>query len=385
MAGSEGFAWVVGLMSGTSLDGIDAALIETDGETVRGFGPAATVPYPAAFRARLAAVLGRASGYAAVEAELTRRHADAVRGLLAGLPPDRPAPALVGFHGHTIDHRPDEGVTVQIGDGGALARSLGIPVVDDFRSADVAAGGQGAPLAPLYHMALLAEFDAPVAVLNLGGMANLTWVAGGQPPVAFDTGPGNALLDQWVERHTGRLYDDGGALAAGGRISEAAVSRYLAAPWFDRKPPKSVDRLDFTLDGVAGLSAADGAATLVEVTAAAVAARGPASARVAPALVRHRRGAAQPGHDGEALRPARRRLRSGRGAGLAGRCAGGPGLRLSRHAKPPIPAAQPAHDHRRIVADDGRPAAFALSRASGYRIGRISTSSGSACHARSAV
>ncbi len=271
MAGSEGFAWVVGLMSGTSLDGIDAALIETDGETVRGFGPAATVPYPAAFRARLAAVLGRASGYAAVEAELTRRHADAVRGLRAGLPPDRPAPALVGFHGHTIDHRPDEGVTVQIGDGRALARSLGIPVVDDFRSADVAAGGQGAPLAPLYHMALLAEFDAPVAVLNLGGMANLTWVAGGQPPVAFDTGPGNALLDQWVERHTGRLYDEGGALAAGGRISEAAVSRYLAAPWFDRKPPKSVDRLDFTLDGVAGLSAADGAATLVEVTAAAVA------------------------------------------------------------------------------------------------------------------
>ena len=330
-------------------------------------------------------MLGRASGYAAVEAELTRRHADAVRGLLAGLPPDRPAPALVGFHGHTIDHRPDEGVTVQIGDGGALARSLGIPVVDDFRSADVAAGGQGAPLAPLYHMALLAEFDAPVAVLNLGGMANLTWVAGGQPPVAFDTGPGNALLDQWVERHTGRLYDDGGALAAGGRISEAAVSRYLAAPWFDRKPPKSVDRLDFTLDGVAGLSAADGAATLVEVTAAAVA----RAVRHLPASPRRwfvtGGGRRNPVMMGEALRPARRRLRSGRGAGLAGRCAGGPGLRLSRHAKPPIPAAQPAHDHRPIVADDGRPAALALSRASGYRIGRISTSSGSACHARSAV
>ena len=271
MAAGEGFAWVVGLMSGTSLDGIDAALIETDGETVRAFGEAATFPYPAAFRARLAATLGRSSGYRAVEAELTRRHADAVRQLLAGRPADSPAPALVGFHGHTVDHRPGEGTTVQIGDGGALARALELPVVDDFRGADMAAGGQGAPLAPLYHAALLGDVEAPVAVLNIGGMANLTWVGGGAPPVAFDTGPGNALLDQWVERHTGRLYDEGGALAAAGRVAEGIVARYLADPWFDRAPPKSVDRLDFGLDGVAGLSAADGAATLADVTAAAVA------------------------------------------------------------------------------------------------------------------
>ena len=271
MTGRPAFAWVVGLMSGTSLDGIDAALIETDGETVRAFGPAATFPYPAEFRTRLVATLGRPAGRAAVEAELTRRHAGAVRGLLAGLPPDHPRPVLAGFHGHTIDHRPDEGVTVQIGDGAALARSLGIPVVDDFRSADIAAGGQGAPLAPLYHLALLADVEPPVAVLNLGGMANLTWAGKDAPPVAFDTGPGNALLDQWVERHTGRPFDEGGALAAGGRVSERAVARYLADPWFERPPPKSVDRLDFTIDGVAGLTAADGAATLVEVTAAAVA------------------------------------------------------------------------------------------------------------------
>ncbi len=271
MAAAEGHAWVVGLMSGTSLDGIDAALIETDGETIRAFGEAATFPYPAAFRARLAATLGRPSGYEAVEAELTRRHADAVRDLLAGLPAGHPAPSLVGFHGHTIDHRPGEGVTVQIGDGGALARTLGIPVVDDFRGADVAAGGQGAPLAPLYHVALLADVEAPVAVLNLGGMANLTWVGGDGPPVAFDTGPGNALLDQWVERHTGRRYDEDGALAATGRVAREAVARYLADPWFDRAPPKSLDRLDFGLDAVAGLSAADGAATLADVTAAAVA------------------------------------------------------------------------------------------------------------------
>lgn len=270
MGAREGPAWVVGLMSGTSLDGIDAALIETDGEAVSAFGPAATFPYPAAFRARLAALLGRNSGYREVEAELTRRHAEAVRRLLAGLPPGHPPPILIGFHGHTLDHRPGEGATLQIGDGKALAGSLGIPVIDDFRSADVAAGGQGAPLAPLYHAALLADVEGPVAVLNLGGMANLTWIARGAPPVAFDTGPGNALLDQWAERHTGLPYDEDGALAATGCVAEAAVARYLADPWFDRPPPKSVDRLDFTLDGAAGLSPADGAASLVEVTAAAV-------------------------------------------------------------------------------------------------------------------
>lgn len=271
MAGRNGHAWVVGLMSGTSLDGIDAALIETDGETVRTFGQSATFPYPAAFRSRLVASLGRPSGHEAVEAELTSRHADAVRELLSRLPSAHPPAELIGFHGHTVDHRPDQGVTVQIGDGAVLARSLGIPVVNDFRSADVAAGGQGAPLAPLYHAALLADVELPVAVLNLGGMANLTWVGDGTPPVAFDTGPGNALLDQWVERRTGRPFDEGGALAASGRVSKDAVARYLADPFFGRPPPKSVDRLDFSIEGVTELSVEDGAATLVEVTAAAVA------------------------------------------------------------------------------------------------------------------
>ena len=271
MAGRNGHAWVVGLMSGTSLDGIDAALIETDGERVRAFGPSTTFPYPKEFRVRLAASLGRPSGHDAVEVELTRRHAEAVRELLSQLPAGHPLPELIGFHGHTVDHRPDEGVTVQLGDGAALARSLGIPVVNDFRGADVAAGGQGAPLAPLYHVALLDDVEFPVAVLNLGGMANLTWVGDRTRPVAFDTGPGNALLDQWVERRTGRPFDEGGALAASGRVSNDALAGYLADRFFERPPPKSVDRLDFDLDGVAGLSVEDGAATLVEVTAAAVA------------------------------------------------------------------------------------------------------------------
>ena len=242
MADRENPAWVVGLMSGTSLDGIDAALIETDGETVGAFGPSATFPYPAPFRARLAASLGRRSGHEAIEAELTRRHADAVRDLLSRLPAGHPLPDLVGFHGHTVDHRPDDGVTVQIGDGGVLARSLGVPVVNDFRGADVAAGGQGAPLAPLYHSALLAEAERPVAVLNLGGMANLTWIAKGAPPIAFDTGPGNALIDQWVERHTPAAPSTKTA-----RWRRAGASRgmpshaTLADPFFDR-PPRQIGR-----------------------------------------------------------------------------------------------------------------------------------------------
>ena len=216
-------------------------------------------------------------------------------------------------------------------------------------------------------------------------MANLTWVAGGRPPVAFDTGPGNALLDQWVERHTGRLYDDGGALAACGRISEAAVSRYLAAPWFDRKPPKSVDRLDFTLDGVAGLSAADGAATLVEVTAAAVA----RAVRHLPALPR-RWFVTGGGRRNPAMMD---RLSARLGApcdpvealGWQGDALEAQAFAfLAMRSRRSLPLSLPTTTGL-SVADDRRPAAFALSRASVYRIGRTSTSSGSACHARSAV
>lgn len=259
--------WALGLMSGTSLDGIDAALIRTDGETVAEAGPALTIPYDDPFRRRLAAALGRTAGLEALEAELTRRHARAAERLLAG----HPGVDLVGFHGHTIDHRPAEGRTLQLGDGAMLASALGAPVVCDFRSADVAAGGQGAPLAPLFHAALAAPLAKPLAVLNVGGIANLTWIGAAAPPVAFDTGPGNALLDLWTERRTGRKFDEGGRLAAGGRADPEAVARYLAHPWFAGPPPKSLDRLDFDLAPLGAPEAADGAATLVEVTARAVA------------------------------------------------------------------------------------------------------------------
>ena len=191
----------LGLMSGTSLDGIDVAMIETDGEERVVTGPSLTLPYPEAFRDRLRSVLGGAGPVAAVEDELTRLHARGVEQFLAHHPGT--AIDVIGFHGHTILHRPAERRSWQLGDGGLLARILGFDVVADFRSADVAAGGEGAPLAPLFHAALAAGLPKPLAVLNIGGVANVTWIGGAGELLAFDTGPGNALIDDWVRRHTG--------------------------------------------------------------------------------------------------------------------------------------------------------------------------------------
>ena len=179
---------------------------------------------------------------------------------------------MVGFHGHTILHCPAERRTWQIGDGALLAYRLGLDVVADFRSADVAAGGEGAPLAPLFHAALAATLPKPLAVLNIGGVANVTWIGGPEEILAFDTGPGNALIDDWVRRHTGAAADLDGAFARAGAVSAAHVENFLASPYFDRLPPKSLDRDDFRGTLPTGLSLEDGAATLTEMTAAAVAA-----------------------------------------------------------------------------------------------------------------
>ncbi len=260
----------IGLMSGTSLDGIDAAFIETDGRGHVAPGPAITVPYDDAFRARLRGVLGGAGPVAEVERELTERHADVVRRLRErhGIG----AVDVVGFHGHTILHRPEARRTWQIGDGALLARLLGTTVVCDFRSDDVAAGGEGAPLVPIYHAALAARFERPVAILNIGGVANVTWIGPGEDELlAFDTGPGNAPIDDWVMAHTGERFDRGGALAHGGRIDGARLDRFLAHPFFAAPPPKSLDRDAFAGHRPDGLAPADGAATLTAMSAAAVA------------------------------------------------------------------------------------------------------------------
>ena len=267
---------VVGLMSGTSLDGVDAAVIETDGEAIGRRGPACFVPYPPPLRRRLRDLLDRAAGtdpddpgLCDVERELTLFHVDAVQAVLERA--SRPAD-LIGFHGQTILHAPERRVTWQIGDAALLSRRTGLPVVHDFRSDDVAAGGQGAPLVPFFHAALLGPGAGPVAVLNIGGVANLTLIDNDGGVHAGDTGPGNALLDDWAERHTGTPCDRDGRLALAGRADPAILEALLADPFFRRPLPKSLDRLAFAdaLRAISALSPADGAATLVALTVEAV-------------------------------------------------------------------------------------------------------------------
>jgi len=252
------------------MDGIDAAIIETDGETVLASGPTASTPYDEALREMLRGVLGGDGPVAEVEREMTLAHAELVASLLRDNGLGARDIPVIGFHGHTILHRPQDHRTWQIGDGALLADRTGIDVVGDFRSADVAAGGEGAPFAPLYHAALSRDQEMPMAVLNLGGVANVTWI-GDDGLLAFDTGPGNALLDDWVRERTGRPYDDGGKRAIAGNADARVLGELLSDPYFDRPPPKSLDRLDFDASALAPLSTNDGAATLVIFTCRAVA------------------------------------------------------------------------------------------------------------------
>ncbi len=265
----------IGLMSGTSLDGVDAAWIETDGERIAGFGPALTLPYDAALRADLRRLLDAAPRLAAddpwlagITARLMACHAEAVAAL--GVSAD-----LIGLHGQTILHDPARRRSWQIADAAALARATGLPVAHDFRAADVASGGQGAPLAPVFHAALVREEVLPLVVLNIGGVANLTYIGADGALLACDTGPGNGPLDDWAMRHTGEACDRGGALALAGRVDAAVLARLLAQPYFAAPAPKSLDRLAFdealAKSGLAALSPGDGAATLVAFLADAVA------------------------------------------------------------------------------------------------------------------
>ncbi|MDP6405289.1 MAG: anhydro-N-acetylmuramic acid kinase [Alphaproteobacteria bacterium] len=265
----------LGLMSGTSMDGMDAALVRSDGEVAEAFGPLLTRPYSADQRNLLTSVLGGAGNLATASAMITEVAAKIVQELLEKTELTSSDIRVIGFHGHTVDHRPAERITCQIGNGAELARRCGVDVIGDFRSADVAAGGEGAPLAPLYHAALAEGLERPLAVLNVGGVANVTWLgegeAGGQAILAFDTGPGNALIDDWAHLHTDQVFDTDGRLAAAGQVDEARLEALLDHEYFFRKPPKSLDRNDFSLDPLEGLSPADGAATLTAFTARAVA------------------------------------------------------------------------------------------------------------------
>jgi anhydro-N-acetylmuramic acid kinase len=273
----------IGLMSGTSLDGVDVALIETDGKRVRSFGPSGYRPYSENERGLLRQALAEAVDLAKRDARpgvlreaertVTIAHAEAVAAFIAQNGITREDVDIVGFHGQTVLHRPAQKMTVQIGDANALAKAIHIPVMHDFRAADVAAGGQGAPFVPVYHRALAQslEREGPMAVVNIGGVSNITYIDGAETLIACDTGPGNALLDDFMFRTTGRPFDCEGRMAAQGRIDEAWVARALEHPFFALPTPKSLDRNEFASLVLRDMPPADGAATLTAFTAAAIA------------------------------------------------------------------------------------------------------------------
>lgn len=272
-----GPVWALGTMSGTSLDGVDAAMVLTDGERVLEFGPHAFRPYSPAEQAVLRSALGRWPGDAGVA-----EAAEVVEAAHAELMLRFDGAEVAGFHGQTLAHDPRGRGTHQAGNGALLAGILDIPVVWDFRSADVQFGGQGAPLAPFFHYACARFIGAemPLAFLNLGGVGNLTWIDPRQPGpevagalLAFDTGPANAPVNDLMMARRGLTQDEGGRLAASGAVNEAVIEKLLDHPYFLKIPPKSLDRNDFhmLLSAVDALSDADAAATLTAAAAAAVA------------------------------------------------------------------------------------------------------------------
>ncbi len=288
----------IGLMSGTSCDGVDAALIETDGETIVSKGPYCFVPYDVSEQDLLKSTMRQIASAEneqqrqeiaiSVEALIREKHRFAVEALLKKAGKTAEDIDIIGFHGQTLFHDPDEGVTLQVGDGEKLAAELLIPVVYDFRSKDMAFGGQGAPMVPVYHHALVHslvkenKLNLPVAVVNIGGVANVTYIGAsidgdldGQKDslnmLAFDTGPGNALVNDWVEAHTGELMDEGGRYATKGVVDEGIVQRFLNEDYFKINPPKSLDRDQFTVSHMQHMSLEDGAATLTEITAQTIA------------------------------------------------------------------------------------------------------------------
>lgn len=265
----------IGLMSGTSMDGIDVALIESDGRQVPMRGPHATYPYRKSLRARLKLQAGQAPQPGPALEELVRdvtdAHAEAVEDFSARAGINLKDVDIIGFHGQTVFHDPKAALTCQLGDGARLATRLGVPVVNDFRSADVAAGGEGAPFVPLYHAALAASLDLPVCILNMGGVGNLTWISADGAVIAFDTGPANAMLDDWIAEKTGGDMDEGGQISRKGQVDDAALADLLTNGYFTAPFPKSLDRDHFDRSPVDALGLEDGAATLVRFSAAAVA------------------------------------------------------------------------------------------------------------------
>ncbi|MBW8814646.1 MAG: anhydro-N-acetylmuramic acid kinase [Caulobacterales bacterium] len=277
---------VLGFMTGTSLDAVDMAVLETDGEAIHAFGPAGERKLTDAMRNVLLEATRQALAWPRGAPEppifhhaaemVAEEHFAAAEAFLQANNLSWPDIDLIGMHGQTVLHeRPKDGVpgrTVQLGDGAMLARLTGRPVAFDFRTADVAAGGEGAPLAPIYHVARAraSGLKPPLAMLNIGGVANVTFWSGGDEVAAFDTGPGNGMIDLLVQGRGAGRYDAGGKYASVGRVDEAVVRALLADPYFQAPPPKSLDRHDFSLAPLEALELEDAAATLVAFTAEAV-------------------------------------------------------------------------------------------------------------------
>ncbi|TWT48830.1 anhydro-N-acetylmuramic acid kinase [Botrimarina hoheduenensis] len=269
----DGPITAIGLMSGTSADGADAALLRTDGAGSIEFVGGLTLSYDEDLRSRLLEASQHdvpLTALLVLERDVTDHHAKAIEKLLKKYPQQGADAKVVGFHGHTIRHIPDERLTMQIGNPWQLSESVGLPVVADFRRGDIAAGGQGAPLAAMFHRALFASEKLPVAVLNLGGVANVTWLGPDDALISGDTGPGCGLLDEWAQEMAGLPHDQDGKLALRGSVDDAVVAAALSAPFFARALPKAADRYDFDHVDVSMLSVEDGAATLCAVTARAV-------------------------------------------------------------------------------------------------------------------
>jgi anhydro-N-acetylmuramic acid kinase len=273
---------VAGLMSGTSLDGLDAVVVEITGRQLRLVATHHS-PMPAPLGATLLA-LNQSHGTnelqvaAQASLDLSRWYAGALHELLsrAGIPAGQIR--ALGCHGQTVRHQPRQGYSVQLVNGAWLAELTGITTVTDFRARDIAAGGQGAPLVPAFHQALFSHSTTRRMVLNLGGIANLTRLFPGQPVVGYDCGPANLLLDGWIQRHQGKPHDQDGAWAAGGSVDAPLLAQLLEHPFFQAMPPKSTGREDFNLEWlgqhrlVATLNPRDVQATLMELTASCIAA-----------------------------------------------------------------------------------------------------------------
>ncbi|MGI9428804.1 MAG: anhydro-N-acetylmuramic acid kinase [Bythopirellula sp.] len=263
----------IGLMSGTSCDGVDAALLKTDGESDIDFLGGLTIHYEGDLRARLQEASQHdvpLTEMLRIEREVTDQHVLAIRGLLKDYPDVASQAELIGFHGHTVRHVPGEGLTMQIGNPWRLAKEFDLPVVSDFRRCDMAAAGQGAPLVAMFHRALFTSEPRPTLVLNLGGVANVTWLGENDEIIAGDSGPGCGLIDEWVQTMADMKHDVDGKLALAGRVDIETVEAALSAPFFAQPLPKAADRYDFDHVDVSTLSIEDGAATLCAVTTEAV-------------------------------------------------------------------------------------------------------------------